>query len=932
MKIKVFLGLFAPSLMVAGVPNESGGAAADNGALIELAASTMDLFPAIDPKDPINIPRVYVLGEQSSAKSALLEALTGVMLPSMDGTWYVRKKADRLLMRPNSSPLAFIPTHSTRSAMSIESIYDPNVETHILATVSYYGGTPKNGKVVTLAENIKDSSTLVMQISKAEKYLCGNQQFAKPDQRVHISVRSRFVSDMLVTDLPGALPVEDANNQAIRDFQLKRENAIVLGVQACDKMNLKNGKLNGPSIVLMEELRKSVMGKYRIQDLMVLTKPDLCRDDVIAAVNEKLCDDDPNSPPWFAVQSLSHKHPRYGRYVSDPEFRARFRANEAHYMLEVKPELEPAFDQCREKLGSSRLRDAVIKIMESSFSSVAQRLNPRLSEREMATSVALGAAMATTAGMTIQKKAIFEKIKTIYSDLISSALPSSTLNARYNAEMAGAIKTFSSAIAKTLESTSLVTAGSDPSDEQRAKYNQLKDEYANSFKVTNSVPYVVQLRLEKVTEDWRMISMHFVDEMSKAIREAVEKNIQSDPQLSNWITSEGEIVEQFLRNMEIFLKSRFAYRRSSTSLGQQEVGQSDSYEILESFLEEAGTGYTTNLLHLLSTRQIWFNQFVDHYEEPSDRYSLSNAWFKNHANHFVVGDHEHTYRALWRAAPRGRAQHSLSVIPIECAYGDQHKDSRLMSGVVSDNLQDYREISKPAWRLNNEGRTMYAERKFAKSFHEGEFPKTIPIYDGVQLDEILAAMASVSSYLEMASYRFIQNVFGLVHMEMKRLPMVMEKLAAEGMESKGPIFNLPDFTEARQKVTCLEEEIGRIHRCQRAVNNWDNVMVHREDAEYAAAKRNRFERNDHKDALFGSNSSPYSPPSGGTERFSSNMFGDFGHEARILTDMDSSQILSQGAPSISDALGPLDETSEKGDPQQMEQLEAKQVEDEESQE
>lgn len=53
----------------------------------ELTSSLTENFPSIMPYDQRSIPQIVVLGTQSSGKSAVLEAITGVSLPSRNEKW-----------------------------------------------------------------------------------------------------------------------------------------------------------------------------------------------------------------------------------------------------------------------------------------------------------------------------------------------------------------------------------------------------------------------------------------------------------------------------------------------------------------------------------------------------------------------------------------------------------------------------------------------------------------------------------------------------------------------------------------------------------------------------------------------------------------------------------------------------------------------------
>eukprot|EP00118_Oscarella_pearsei_P021260 m.237977 g.237977 ORF g.237977 m.237977 type:complete len:773 (+) comp40153_c0_seq15:74-2392(+) len=185
----------------------------------------VDSLRSLGLDQDIDLPSVVVIGDQSSGKSSVLEAISGVQLPR--GTGIVTRCALELRMQK----MKVNPLSSRASLVEEGDIWK--------ARLSKCGPDVPNGSAV---EDIAASTNVGEAVSRAQDDLAGKGKNICVEDHILLEVVSPYVPDLTLIDLPGiarvagegqAEDIEEQTKGLIRKH-IKKGETIILCVIPCN--------------------------------------------------------------------------------------------------------------------------------------------------------------------------------------------------------------------------------------------------------------------------------------------------------------------------------------------------------------------------------------------------------------------------------------------------------------------------------------------------------------------------------------------------------------------------------------------------------------------------------------------------------------------------------------------------------------------------
>ena len=213
----------------------------------------IDYLRSLGLHEDVNLPRVVVIGDQSSGKSSVLEAISGVQLPR--GLGIVTRCALELRMK-----------NVKVNRLSTNPVGEGELWS---ATLSY---TPPDCQEVSIG--LKKPEDVCKTVEEAQDALLGKgRKNICTDRVIRLDVESTHVPDLTLIDLPGIVRVAGDDQEEDIEEQIKslirryieNEEAIILCVIPCNVDIETNGAL--------KMAREA--DKQRRRTLGVMTKPDL---------------------------------------------------------------------------------------------------------------------------------------------------------------------------------------------------------------------------------------------------------------------------------------------------------------------------------------------------------------------------------------------------------------------------------------------------------------------------------------------------------------------------------------------------------------------------------------------------------------------------------------------------------------------------------
>ena len=218
----------------------------------------IDSLRSLGLDQDLNLPSVVVIGDQSSGKSSVLEAISGVQLPR--GTGLVTRCALELRMKKIRGAR---PKPNASRAQAEDAADDP-----WKATLSYITGdeTRNEAQVLDKPDDVSRA------VKEAQNKLVGDGKNICTDTTILLNVESLHVPDLTLIDLPGITRVaaeeQEPNTPEQIKFlirkHIKKGETIILCVIPCNV-----------DIATIEALQMARdLDPEGIRTLGVMTKPD----------------------------------------------------------------------------------------------------------------------------------------------------------------------------------------------------------------------------------------------------------------------------------------------------------------------------------------------------------------------------------------------------------------------------------------------------------------------------------------------------------------------------------------------------------------------------------------------------------------------------------------------------------------------------------
>ena len=309
----------------------------------------------------VDLPQIIVVGDQSSGKSSVLEAISGAPLPRSDGL--TTRCAIQFTLRNQSEWKAEVRTRVASEGVS-------NVT-----------------KVTTVKE-------LGEAVHTAQGVLCGDDKFAPPDSIVEVKMWGPDVPNLTLIDLPGLIrTTTKGQNESVKDDvrnmvtrYMKRPRSIILAVIPAN--------VDIATTEVIEMAQTQAVDPDGERTVGVLTKPDLIDPGAEGGVLSVLRNE---------MKPLTH-----GYWMVRNRGQAQVTANTSPEEARKAEQqyFDEHFTEFRERTGVTRLTEMLTKLL---VHHITQSLRPLKDELEKLYSTAcddrreLGESPPTTSGECRQR-------------------------------------------------------------------------------------------------------------------------------------------------------------------------------------------------------------------------------------------------------------------------------------------------------------------------------------------------------------------------------------------------------------------------------------------------------------------------------------------------------------------------------------------------
>jgi GTP-binding protein EngB required for normal cell division len=221
---------------------------------------TVDSLKDLGIGDIVNLPQIIVVGDQSSGKSSVLEAISRLRFPVKGGL--CTRFATELILRRNKQSKINVSIRFPRPSL-------------LFATI---GSTEDQGERCTFQRSGFDQDALPSIIEEAKEHMGirddgSTKGFSRDVLRIEIE--GPDVYSLTLVDLPGLFHASTATQtaediatvQQLVHSYMKQENSIILAVISANQQHSTQ--------VVLEDAMKQDPSRERT--LGVITKPDLCK-------------------------------------------------------------------------------------------------------------------------------------------------------------------------------------------------------------------------------------------------------------------------------------------------------------------------------------------------------------------------------------------------------------------------------------------------------------------------------------------------------------------------------------------------------------------------------------------------------------------------------------------------------------------------------
>lgn len=665
------------------------------------------------------------------------------------------------------------------------------------AKISVHGGRLNDGMTLRF-EDIRTFADLQDRIHETQLSLQRpGRLFASKNALISVEVESPHVEEMLVVDLPGYIRTgneDEQDNWNLLKYNLRRKNSIILGIQSCTSIQYDGTRhqIHGDTVDELNRVLRELNPHAKV--LMVLTKPDLCSTEqkniktlrrAICPTNAERLESIP-SQKWYVVRNPPTGTPEYNLYRSETSARKAFRQREVSYLTGNFPHWSKVAQECPEQMGSSSLREEVMKMVkdrtQESLSEISHGL---LNDFEQQNKLAHELGDETREEL-VSGNELISDVRDAISIFVSSSVPSIAKKSVFNRKVAELLATYLHDITEKLDFYGLQN-----SDGMMEKYKAIKSKYVDQIACFGYELAMESLRKE-TTAQWEQPTVNFVTKYAEELNKAVMEYIRGHRYLTH---DEMVVVRQ---EVERIFRERLHQIVPTLAVGEMELGavgrtdnqRIDQFPLLKGFLVEASEGFTSDMQLLQNQHRLWYDLFVEKYEDRSYRNILQVKYeqylgneiesaLKNgvlfgradvNGNQGTDGnnDQDPLQKGSWGIVSRKNNAAFLHM------FGKNHLSQNEIHALTEYYRRKHanpkykdNKIKEPIWFWSKAGRARYAAHLLAKriatqTMSGQQVTHLTPIRSeapGTTLDVVLGAMATSAAYLEMATYRLIQNVF-----------------------------------------------------------------------------------------------------------------------------------------------------------------------------
>ncbi|KAI3655991.1 hypothetical protein MP638_002014 [Amoeboaphelidium occidentale] len=301
---------------------------------VELNRDILDITSAVNSLGyndlSQTIPRVVVFGDQSSAKSSFVEALTGFQMPKADG--------------------------ETTTVAPIQIVTKNNHRFDFMATITLEKQREKVNSLEKLSDKIHEFQLESLRAWKDSSAERENDGFS--ENPVSVEIQGKTVKDMVVTDMPGFVLTE-ANRKQIEDMMEKQLNNPASVLVATRECRETEEDMNQSSPARME---KKLMDAGK-RTLHIITKPDNCD-------NKEL--------EIFLKRKFSQKNSDYYIVYTHPLVLNKTITEEAYFENDAPDFMKDLYEKYPERFSVKNVAKAVSKTLNERFGVYAEVLQSKL--------------------------------------------------------------------------------------------------------------------------------------------------------------------------------------------------------------------------------------------------------------------------------------------------------------------------------------------------------------------------------------------------------------------------------------------------------------------------------------------------------------------------------------------------------------------------